>query len=63
LRDGFDADYGSQMGAAESLLVAEQRMLQMIAGGTSLTEPCGTIDVQAPSATSILRMDPDGKRS
>jgi len=51
------------MGAAESLLVAEQRMLQMIAGGTSLTEPCGTIDVQAPSATSILRMDPDGKRS
>src|SRR2546428_11615503 len=53
--------------AVESLLVAEQRTLQMIAGGASLAEVlddlCRTIDAQAPGAIScILLMDPDGKR-
>src|SRR5712671_2612631 len=51
----------------ESLLVAEQRTLQMIARGASLAEVlddlCHTIDAQAPGAiSSILLMDPDGKR-
>src|SRR6267154_2533677 len=51
----------------ESLLVAEQRTLQMIAGGASLPEVlddlCRTIDAQAPDAiSSVLLMDPDGKR-
>src|SRR5438309_11554749 len=51
----------------ESLLVAEQRTLQMIAGGASLAEVlddlCRTIDAQAPDAiSSVLLMDPDGKR-
>ncbi|HEX9608323.1 MAG TPA: PAS domain S-box protein, partial [Gemmatimonadaceae bacterium] len=55
------------MSAVESLLVAEQRTLQMIAGGASLAEVlddlCHTIDAQAPGAiSSILLMDPDGKR-
>jgi len=55
------------MNAAESLLVAEQRTLQMIARGASLTEVlddlCRTIDAQAPGAiSSILLMDPDGER-
>src|SRR6266850_3846941 len=51
----------------ESLLFAEQRTLQMIAGGASLAEVlddlCRTIDAQAPDAiSSVLLMDPDGKR-
>src|SRR5882724_11901002 len=51
----------------ESLLVAEQRTLQMIAGGASLAEVledlCRTIDAQAPDAiSSVLLMDPDGQR-
>ena len=55
------------MSAVESLLVAEQRTLQMIARGASLAEVlddlCRTIDAQAPGAiSSILLMDPDGKR-
>jgi len=45
----------------ESLLVAEQRTLQMIAGGASLPEVlddlCRTIDTQAPGAiSSVLLM-------
>jgi GAF domain-containing protein len=51
----------------ESLLVAEQRTLQMIAAGASLAEVlddlCRTIDAQAPGAiSSVLLMDPDGER-
>ena len=67
LRDGFEVHYGRRMSAVESLLVAEQRTLQMIARGASLAEVlddlCRTIDAQAPGAiSSILLMDPDGKR-
>jgi formate hydrogenlyase transcriptional activator len=67
LRHGFEAQYAKRMSAVESLLVAEQRTLQMIAGGASLPEVlddlCRTIDAQAPGAiSSILLMDPDGKR-
>src|SRR6266446_8034740 len=52
---------------AETLLVAEQRTLKMIAGGASLAEVlddlCRTIETQAPGAiSSVLLMDPDGKR-
>jgi len=51
----------------ESLLVAEQRTLQMIAAGASLAEVlddlCRTIDAQAPGAiSSVLLMDLDGQR-
>jgi formate hydrogenlyase transcriptional activator len=51
----------------ESLLVAEQRTLQMIAAGASLSEVlddlCRTIDARAPDAIScVLLMDPDGQR-
>src|SRR2546421_11344410 len=51
----------------ESLLLADQRTLHMIAGGASLAEVlddlCRTIDAQAPDAiSSVLLMDPDGKR-
>ncbi len=52
---------------AESLLSAENQMLEMIAGGSSLTDVlenlCRTIDAQAPNTiTTVLLMDPDGKR-
>jgi formate hydrogenlyase transcriptional activator len=52
---------------AESLLAAENRTLEMIARGASLTaileDLCRAIDAQAPNATStILLMDPAGKR-
>src|SRR5262245_36609912 len=52
---------------AESLLSAEKRTLEMIAGGASLAEIlenlCNTIDSQSPNSSStILLMDPDGER-
>ena len=52
---------------AESLLSAEKRTLEMIAGGASLTEIlenlCNTIDAQSPNSSStILLLDADGKR-
>src|SRR5205809_1101302 len=51
----------------ESLLAAERRTLEMIAGGASLTDVledlCDTIDDQAPEIiSSILLMDPHGER-
>src|SRR5258706_2386909 len=51
----------------ESLLAAERRTLEMIAGGASLTDVledlCDTIDDQAPEIiSSILLMDPNGER-
>ena len=50
-----------------SLLAAERRTLEMIAGGASLTDIledlCGTFDAQSPDVVStVLLMDPDGKR-
>ena len=52
---------------AESLLAAEKRVLEMIAGGAGLTDIlanlCRTIDAQAPDTiATVLLMDPDGKR-
>ena len=52
---------------SESLLSAEKRTLEMIAGGASLIEIlnalCDTIDAQAPGIISTATlMDPDGKR-
>jgi formate hydrogenlyase transcriptional activator len=52
---------------AESLLTAERRTLEMIAGGARLTDVlenlCRMIDAQAPDVmSSVLLMDPDGKR-
>ncbi len=52
---------------AESLLSAENQMLELIAGGSSLTDVlenlCCTIDAQVPNTiTTVLLMDPDGKR-
>ena len=52
---------------SESLLGAEKRTLEMIAGGASLIEIlnalCDTIDAQAPGIISTaMLMDPDGKR-
>jgi PAS domain S-box-containing protein len=51
---------------SESLLGAEKRTLEMIAGGASLIEIlnalCDTIDAQAPGIISTATlMDPDGK--
>jgi formate hydrogenlyase transcriptional activator len=51
----------------ESLLAAERRTLEMIAGGASLTDVledlCDTIDDQAPEIiSSVLLMDPNGER-
>ena len=51
----------------ESLLAAERRTLEMIAGGASLTDVledlCDTIDDQAPEIiSSILLMDPNGEQ-
>jgi formate hydrogenlyase transcriptional activator len=52
---------------AESLLTAERRTLEMIAGGACLADVlenlCGAIDAQSPDViSSVLLMDPDGKR-
>src|ERR1700687_3692732 len=52
---------------AESLLAAEKRSLEMIAGGAPLTHIleslCDTIDAQASGIISTaMLMDPDGKR-
>jgi PAS domain S-box-containing protein len=51
----------------ESLRAAEKRTLEMIADGASLKDIlnhlCTCIDVQiSPSVTTVLLMDPDGKR-
>ncbi|HEU5237977.1 MAG TPA: GAF domain-containing protein, partial [Pyrinomonadaceae bacterium] len=51
----------------KSLLAAERRTLEMIAGGASLTDVledlCDTIDDQAPEIiSSILLMEPNGER-
>jgi formate hydrogenlyase transcriptional activator len=51
----------------ESLRAAEKRTLEMIADGANLRDVldhlCSSIDFQvAPSVTTILLMDPDGKR-
>ncbi len=48
------------MSAAESLLGAEQRTLQMIAGGAStevLDEPSRTIDAQGQGAVSSMLLN------
>jgi formate hydrogenlyase transcriptional activator len=52
---------------AESLLAAEKRSLEMIAGGAPLTDIleslCNTVDAQASGIISTaMLMDPDGKR-
>jgi formate hydrogenlyase transcriptional activator len=52
---------------AESLLTAEIRTLEMIAGGACLTDVlenlCRAIDAQSPDVmSSVMLMDPDGKR-
>jgi formate hydrogenlyase transcriptional activator len=52
---------------SESLLGAEKRTLEMLAGGASLSQVlnalCDTIDAQAPGIISAATlMDPDGKR-
>jgi PAS domain S-box-containing protein len=52
---------------AESLLSAEKRTLEMIAGGARLTDIlenlCNTIDARATNTiTTVLLMDPDGER-
>ena len=52
---------------SESLLGAEKRTLEMIAGGASLIEIlnalCDTIDAQSPGIMSTVTLvDPDGKR-
>lgn len=52
---------------AESLLTAERRTLEMIAGGACLTDVlenlCSEIDDQSPDVmSSVMLMDPDGKR-
>jgi hypothetical protein len=52
---------------SESLVGAEKRTLEMIAGGASLVDIlnalCDTIDAQAPGIISTaMLMDPDGKR-
>jgi formate hydrogenlyase transcriptional activator len=52
---------------AKSLLTAERRTLEMIAGGVCLKDVlenlCGAIDAQSPGVmSSVMLMDPDGKR-
>jgi formate hydrogenlyase transcriptional activator len=52
---------------AESLVAAERRTLEMIAGGACLKDVlenlCRAIDAQSPGViTSVMLMDPDGKR-
>jgi len=66
LRKIIDADI-EDLKRAESLLSAEKRTLEMIAGGASLTDIlenlCRAIDAQTGDAIStVLLMDPDGKR-
>ena len=57
----------SRQDLERALRAAEMRTLQMITEGASLTDVlnhvCTSIDRQiSPSVTSILLMDPDGKR-
>jgi len=52
---------------AESLHAAEKRAVEMIADGAGMTDVlnqlCANIDIQvSPSVTTVLLMDPDGKR-
>src|SRR6266436_10076980 len=66
LRKIIDADI-DDLKRAESLLSAEKRTLEMIAGGSRLTDIlenlCRAIDAQTGDAIStVLLMDPDGKR-
>jgi formate hydrogenlyase transcriptional activator len=61
---GIDIDRAKQK---ETLHAAEKRTLEMVAEGASLREVldqlCSSIEVQvAPSVTTVLVMDPDGKR-
>jgi len=61
---GIDIDRAKQK---ETLHAAEKRTLEMVADGASLREVldqlCSSIEVQvAPSVTTVLVMDPDGKR-
>ncbi|HEX8882498.1 MAG TPA: sigma 54-interacting transcriptional regulator [Candidatus Acidoferrum sp.] len=61
---GIDIDHAKQK---ETLHGAEKRTLEMVADGASLREVldqlCSSIEVQvAPSVTTVLVMDPDGKR-
>ena len=61
---GIDIDRAKQK---ETLHAAEKRTLEMVADGASLSEVldqlCSSIEVQvAPSVTTVLVMDPDGKR-
>src|SRR5215471_18137263 len=61
------SELGSQRDLERALHAAEMQTLQMITEGASLTDVlnhvCTSIDVQiSPSVTSILLMDPDGKR-
>jgi formate hydrogenlyase transcriptional activator len=60
-------DLRSRQELERALHAAEMRTLQMITEGASLTDilnhVCSSIDVQiSPSVTTILLMDPDGKR-
>jgi formate hydrogenlyase transcriptional activator len=60
-------ELGSRRDLERALHAAEMRTLQMITEGASLTDilnhVCSSIDVQiSPSVTTILLMDPDGKR-
>jgi len=64
--DGLTMDVINQK-RVESLLAAERRTLEMIAGGATLTDVledlCDTIDDQAPEIiSSVLLMDPNGER-
>ena len=59
-----DIEYRKQV---ESLRAAEKRTLEMVADGASLKDVldqlCNSIEVQvAPSVTTVLVMDADGKR-
>ena len=61
---GINIDRAKQK---ETLHAAEKRTLEMVADGASLREVldqlCSSIEVQvAPSVTTVLVMDPDGKR-
>jgi PAS domain S-box-containing protein len=63
---GTNTDIEDRM-RAESLLSAENRTLEMIAGSASLSDIlenlCRAIDAQIPNAIStVLLMDPDGER-
>jgi formate hydrogenlyase transcriptional activator len=61
---GIDIDHTKQK---ETLHAAEKRTLEMVADGASLREVldqlCSSVEVQvAPSVTTVLVMDADGKR-